>query len=438
MPNGCRNEAVLIVPPDILGSNDQPRARRREDRMSLGEKERQELDERYAARRKRRKRSCLVPLTALLLAALLLTAGVLWKKKSSGGAPDSTLRPEASATAARVVVTVRPAQTPEPSPEPETRTPEPYVQEDGSVWQLRLVNAWNPLDASYAPADITELRNGQSVDSRCYPDLQALMDACRAEGNQPLICSSYRSYAKQQQLFNSAVNERIANGEDRETAESRAARKVARPGCSEHQLGLAVDIVDRRMQMLESEQEGTSTQRWLLQHSWEYGFVLRFPKDKEAITGVDYEPWHYRYVGKEAAAAMHGSSLCLEEYLAQGPAATAFPSFPPPSPTPSPEASAGSGRQALEDAVGYFPLRLFRTFGQEMIQFSLEEDSAVRAHMGPTFVHEKKEIRWTFQDGVLTLSGPWEERFRLDRNDDGPVFVSEADGAVYRIFPPPQ
>ena len=90
---------------------------------------------------------------------------------------------------------------------------------------------------------------------------------------------------------------------------------VAVPGTSEHQTGLALDIVDASYQHLDQAQEATPVQQWLMAHSWEYGFVLRYPTGKSETTGIIYEPWHYRYVGREAAREMTGLGLCLEEYV---------------------------------------------------------------------------------------------------------------------------
>ena len=95
----------------------------------------------------------------------------------------------------------------------------------------------------------------------------------------------------------------------------RAAMWVARPGTSEHQTGLAVDIVDMSYQILDEQQESTPVQIWLMAHCAEYGFILRYPADKSALTGISYEPWHYRYVGTEAAKEIMENRSCLEEYL---------------------------------------------------------------------------------------------------------------------------
>ena len=181
-------------------------------------------------------------------------------------------------------------------------------------WNLFLVNPWNPIPDNYEP-ELTYLKNGQAVDSRCYPELQQMMDDCRAAGLEPLICASYRTMEKQEALFDDKEARLIREGCPENEVEAEAAKVVAYPGTSEHQLGLALDIVDVSYQQLDTEQENTPVQQWLLKNSWKYGFVLRYPTDKSNITGIIYEPWHYRYVGKEAAAEMYENKLCLEEYL---------------------------------------------------------------------------------------------------------------------------
>ena len=181
-------------------------------------------------------------------------------------------------------------------------------------WNLFLVNPWNPIPENYEP-ELTYLKNGQAVDSRCYPELQQMMDDCRAAGFDPLICASYRTMEKQEALFEDKEARLIREGYPENEVEDEAAKVVAYPGTSEHQLGLALDIVDVSYQQLDTEQENTPVQQWLMKNSWKYGFVLRYPADKSDITGIIYEPWHYRYVGKEAAAEIYENKLCLEEYL---------------------------------------------------------------------------------------------------------------------------
>ena len=190
---------------------------------------------------------------------------------------------------------------------------EPVSTEDN--WALILVNREHPLPDGFSVPEFTQLRNGHAVDSRAYPALQAMMDDARAAGLQPLICSSYRTWDTQEQLFEQEAQNWMGRGYTREEAMDRAAMWVARPGTSEHQTGLAVDIVDLSYQILDEKQENTPVQKWLMAHCAEYGFILRYPTDKSALTGIGYEPWHYRYVGTEAAKEIMENGLCLEEYL---------------------------------------------------------------------------------------------------------------------------
>ena len=179
---------------------------------------------------------------------------------------------------------------------------------------LTLVNFENTIPKDWK-VDLVQLNNGQSVDRRIYDDLIAMLQAAKSEGLNPLICSSYRTNEKQEQLYQNKVSEYLSQGYSKVEASDKAAFWVARPGTSEHQLGLAVDIVSTKNQRLDRSQENTVEQQWLIQNSWKYGFVLRYPTNKNSITGVGYEPWHYRYVGKEHAKKINELGACLEEYV---------------------------------------------------------------------------------------------------------------------------
>ena len=196
-----------------------------------------------------------------------------------------------------------------PSDEP-TRTPP-----DRNSWNLVLVNFETPLPDGFAVPTLAKVREGQYVDSRAYDALKQMLDAARAEGLEPLVCSSYRDWDTQVRLFEAEVQDWLDKGYAWEEAEAQAAVWVARPGTSEHQTGLTVDIVDISYQLLNEEQEKTPVQQWLMAHCAEYGFILRYPLGKGDITGISYEPWHYRYVGVEAAQEITERGLCLEEYL---------------------------------------------------------------------------------------------------------------------------
>ncbi len=179
---------------------------------------------------------------------------------------------------------------------------------------LTLVNPWNTLPENWQ-VELVSIGGGHRVDKRCVDDLKAMLAACKAEGLQPRVRSSYRTQAQQKQLYNNKVRQWKGYGYSEEAAREKAATIVAIPGTSEHQLGLAVDLVDASYQTLNEKQAETAAQKWLMEHSWEYGFILRYPTDKSAVTGIIYEPWHYRYVGRENARRIYDSGLCLEEWL---------------------------------------------------------------------------------------------------------------------------
>ena len=178
-----------------------------------------------------------------------------------------------------------------------------------TAWYLILVNEWNFIPADYE-VEFTELANGQSVDKRIYPALQEMFDTARSHGVYPLVASGYRSEKKQQRLLEEKIAEFKTMGFSTEEATARAAVWVAVPGTSEHQLGIAVDINADGV-----HSSGDEVYRWLEQNAYQFGFIRRYPPEKTEITGVANEPWHYRYVGIEAATEIQKQGICLEEYL---------------------------------------------------------------------------------------------------------------------------
>ena len=181
--------------------------------------------------------------------------------------------------------------------------------------RLTLVNPWNVIPEDWT-VELVSVGNGHRVDKACYENLMAMMAACREAGYAPEVKSSYRSRATQNRLHENKVSQWKGYGYSEEEAREKAATIVAIPDTSEHQLGWAVDIVDKSYPFLNEKQAQTPAQQWLMAHSWEYGFILRYPVDKSEVTGIIYEPWHYRWVGRENAKKIHDSELCLEEYLA--------------------------------------------------------------------------------------------------------------------------
>lgn len=180
--------------------------------------------------------------------------------------------------------------------------------------EVMVANPWSFLPEGYAP-ELVDAENGYQVDARCIDALMQMLSDCRRAGHNAQIASAYRSHEHQTRLYNKKVQYYIDRGYSRENAEVKAATIVAVPGTSEHELGLAVDLVDGSYWVLDEAQEKTAAQKWLMAHCWEYGFILRYPNDKSDSTGIIYEPWHYRYIGIEIAKELHESGLCLEEYF---------------------------------------------------------------------------------------------------------------------------
>lgn len=182
----------------------------------------------------------------------------------------------------------------------------------GDGWMLLLVNSSNAIPDGYAPTELTELSNGQSVDKRIYPSLQSMFDDARAQGVYPVVSSGYRTAKQQQSEMDDKIQEYIDDGKSEDEARTLAATYVAQVGYSEHEAGLAIDIVAKA-----NKSDDDTVWAWMKEHCAEYGFILRYPEGKEGVTGMSYEPWHFRYVGVETAQKIMGAGITLEEYLGQ-------------------------------------------------------------------------------------------------------------------------
>ena len=180
-------------------------------------------------------------------------------------------------------------------------------------WNLTLVNSTHAVPDDWTIPGMTELRRGQRVDSRIYPELQAMFDAARAAGIRPLVLTSYRTYEDQKQMLINKYRKFKDKGMSQEEAQAEALKLAAYPGYSEHQLGLAVDIDSDNTE----ECSNSEVWDWMKHHCQEYGFIWRYPGVKSEITGISNEEWHFRYVGVEAATYIMEHQICLEEYLAE-------------------------------------------------------------------------------------------------------------------------
>lgn len=238
--------------------------------------------------------------------------------------PTTTATTETTVTTTTVTTTVTTTTTtikPQAAPTKTTTattTTAPFVP-DPSYSRLLLVNAEHPLPSGFdSTVSLTAIPskylNGSlnQIDREIYPYVIALLEAARADGVKLYVRSPYRSYATQNTLFKNKVSKVIAAGTPKDQAEAKAAQAVARPGTSEHQTGLAIDF-----NVASSTFDNSPGFKWLKEHAADYGFILRYPKDKTDITGIMYESWHWRFVGINVAKEINAADLTLEEYLAQ-------------------------------------------------------------------------------------------------------------------------
>ena len=208
------------------------------------------------------------------------------------------------------------------SNEEEEDTSVKIEQEEGAEfsaedWKLVLINKQHPIPADYTftLGPIKTIKGEMQCDERIIEDLLAMMQAAYEEDGIILgICSPYRDLNWQTVLFNRKVKAYMEMGMSYMDAYARSSQTVTVPGASEHQIGLAVDMVSDTYQTLDAGFADTDAGIWLKEHCSEYGFILRYPKGKEHITSIEWEPWHFRYVGKEAATIIMEEELCLEEF----------------------------------------------------------------------------------------------------------------------------
>lgn len=188
-----------------------------------------------------------------------------------------------------------------------------------SDWRLVLINKQHPIpdDYTFTLDTIKTANGGIQCDSRIMEDLFSMLQAASEDEINLAICSHYRDINRQEVLFNRKIRAYMKKGMSYMEAYKVSSQMVTVPGASEHQIGLAMDIVSDNYTLLEEGFAQTEAGIWLKEHCAEYGFILRYPQGKEAITGIDFEPWHFRYVGKEAAGVIMSEELCLEEFWAK-------------------------------------------------------------------------------------------------------------------------
>ncbi len=289
---------------------------------------------RQERRKKSRRKSIIILVeTALIIAltiALIIVSCCYINLKNSTQTPGNTLsgvEGNTSGTSSVAGGTDDPASSGSSTDSVSSNTSSDAASSGGNSsvdvldeWYMVLVNPDNSVTKDYiSNVDRTAIKDkytsgaesSKYLDKRIIEPFEQMCKAAANDGVTLISVSAYRSYNYQQNLYNRRV-QRCMNEEglDEEAAKKKAATIVALPGTSEHHLGLAVDI-----NSVETSFENTSAFRWLQKHAEEYGFIMRYPKDKQSITKIIYEPWHYRYVGVEHAKAMNDLDMCMEEYV---------------------------------------------------------------------------------------------------------------------------
>ena len=180
-------------------------------------------------------------------------------------------------------------------------------------WKLRLANYDNllPEDFEVELANIDNSKDPKQFDARAVKYLKDMINAMKKDGNTKIWCqSTFRSVKRQKELYDASVQKYLKQGKTQEEADKLTLEYINKPGGSDHNLGLAVDF-----NYVDNSFAKTSEYKWLLKNAENYGFILRYPEDKEDKTKIAYESWHWRYVGEENAKRMNELNMCLEEYV---------------------------------------------------------------------------------------------------------------------------
>lgn len=184
---------------------------------------------------------------------------------------------------------------------------------DASDWRLILVNKQHSIPEDYT-FPLGTITGSMQCDERILEELLAMMQAAKDDGVDLVVCSPYRDYNRQTYLFEKKITRYMNAGMSYMDAYKTASMSTTSPNASEHRIGLAIDFYSSSYMRLDTGFADTAAGQWLAAHSYEYGFILRYPEGKEYITGIGYEPWHFRYVGVEAATLITEKGITLEEF----------------------------------------------------------------------------------------------------------------------------
>lgn len=220
-------------------------------------------------------------------------------------APDTTAETTSDTTATETTQPVTAAVA-----QPGTMDNPTIITIDEENWHLTLINSSYRISDDYEPDLVYVCGSGERLDRKVAEHYEEMYNAALKDGVELVPCSGYRSYERQEINYNNKVAFYESQGYSHKDAKVKAATIIMPPGSSEHNLGYAMDIV-----CVDEWFEDTAEFKWLTENAADYGFIMRYPKDKQDITKVIYEPWHWRYVGVELAKELKDSGLVLEEYF---------------------------------------------------------------------------------------------------------------------------
>jgi D-alanyl-D-alanine carboxypeptidase len=235
-------------------------------------------------------------------------------EKNNKKEPETTKKGESADTTAEAPSDTTAPETTQPVTaavaQPGTIDNPTIITIDEEKWYLTLINSSYRISDSYVPDLVYVCGSGERLDRKVAEHYEAMYNAAKQDGVDLVPCSGYRSYERQEINYNNKVSFYESQGYSHEDAKVKAATIIMPPGSSEHNLGYAMDIV-----CVDEWFEDTAEFKWLTENAADYGFIMRYPKDKQDITKVIYEPWHWRYVGVELAKELKDSGLVLEEYM---------------------------------------------------------------------------------------------------------------------------
>src|SRR5699024_3225623 len=257
-------------------------------------------------------------LKGLLFSTVLLLSGCSMIENDSIESENNQIKDETEMEEKKLAE--EPTQIEEPKEKSEEEKMIAKLPKTASVedWNLILVGPWNELPKDFNP-ELVEVNNEQRIDARIEQAWNDWYQAALEAGHRLFFASGYRPVELQEANFNNKVQQNLNEGMSEEEAIDKAKEYLTEPGFSEHHTGLALDIVDEEWIVegngLDPEYDTQASQQWLTDTMADYGFILRYPKNKEEITGILYESWHFRYVGQENAQFIVENDLALEEYL---------------------------------------------------------------------------------------------------------------------------